>query len=103
MVLHVRVAVVRLCLSKRLSSKVPLAEVVQAEKLTKLAQLQQPTHLMQNLPNRTAITGAGMFILQFLKVLSDISAHLCGFRLKFKERISILRLQCNTLLVVKTF
>ena len=71
MVLHVRVAVVRLCLSKRLSSKAPLAaEIVQAEKLTKLAQVQQPTHLMQNLPSRTAITGAGMFIfiLRFLKV-----------------------------------
>jgi len=64
MVLHVRVAVVRLCLSKRLSSKVPLAEVVQAEKLTKLAQLQQPTHLMQNLPNRTAITGAGSIVVK---------------------------------------
>jgi len=63
MVLHFRVAVVRFYLSKRLSSRAPHAEVVQAEKLTKLAQLQQPTNLMQNLPSRTEITGAGMFIL----------------------------------------
>jgi len=64
MVLHFRVAVVRFYLSKRLSSRAPHAEVVQAEKLTKLAQLQQPTNLMQNLPSRTEITGAGSIVVK---------------------------------------
>ena len=78
MVLHVRLELVRFCLSKRLSSG-KLAEVVQAEKLTKLAQLQQPTHLMQNLPNRTAITGAGTFIINVKVIGADFYFRIFGF------------------------